>query len=131
MKVTEKNGPVVSSRLVLGDEGLMLMSREGIAIRVKVSAVPTIGRATQGVRVMRFKVEGDEVAAVALIEADEDGSDGEVVLEDENLENENLGDGDVSETPSPVLLEEKSDTKASDESSTEDGSLVEDQKDVE
>ncbi|MBT4604457.1 DNA gyrase subunit A [archaeon] len=131
LKVTEKNGPVVSSRLVLGDEGLMLMSREGIAIRVKVSAVPTIGRATQGVRVMRFKVEGDEVAAVALIEADEDGSDGEVVLEDENLENENLGDGDVSETPSPVLLEEKSDTKASDESSTEDGSLVEDQKDVE
>ena len=85
IKVTEKNGPVVEAKLVSGDEQLMLMSREGVAIRISVSTVPTIGRSTQGVRVMRFKKEDDDVAAVAIIHA-EDIEDSE---EGENPENEN------------------------------------------
>ncbi|MBT4445884.1 DNA gyrase subunit A [archaeon] len=82
LKVTDKNGPVVDAKLVTGDEQLMLMSKEGIAIRIAVTGVPTIGRSTQGVRVMRFKREDDMVAAVAIIRSEHISEDSEDI--DEN-----------------------------------------------
>ncbi len=96
VKVTDKNGPVVEAKLVSGDEQLMLMSKEGIGIRISVAQVPTIGRATQGVRVMRFKREDDVVAAVAIIPA-------EYIEEDvtqDDVEIGNLEDDDLEESDS-------------------------------
>lgn len=66
IKITTKNGPVRTVMLVRGDEELMIMSKNGIAIRIKCSDISTIGRATQGVRVMRLS-EGDQLAAAAKI----------------------------------------------------------------
>lgn len=76
LKVTDKNGPVVKGMLVEGNEELMLISQHGIGIRVSVSDISVIGRATQGVRVMRLG-EGDKLAAAAKIipEDEEDGED--------------------------------------------------------
>ena len=62
IKITEKNGPVESVKLVDGSEELMLISKQGIGIRVKCKGISTIGRATQGVRVMRMS-EGDTLGA--------------------------------------------------------------------
>ena len=70
MKITDKNGPVKSIMLVDGSEEIMLISENGIAIRIKCSDISQIGRSTQGVRVMRLS-EGDKLAATAKILAEE------------------------------------------------------------
>ncbi|PIZ50685.1 DNA gyrase subunit A [Candidatus Woesearchaeota archaeon CG_4_10_14_0_2_um_filter_33_13] len=71
IKITDKNGPVQTVMLVEGNEELMVMSKNGIAIRMKCSDISVIGRITQGVRVMRLS-EGDQLAAAAKVIPDED-----------------------------------------------------------
>jgi len=73
IKITDKNGSVKVVMLVDGKEELMLISKQGVAIRIKCSDISIIGRATQGVRVMRLD-EGDELAAAATIAMDEENS---------------------------------------------------------
>ncbi|MBI4152158.1 DNA gyrase subunit A [Candidatus Woesearchaeota archaeon] len=73
IKITDKNGPVQAIMLVDGSEELMLISRQGIGIRLKCAEISSIGRVTQGVRVMRLN-EGDRLAAAAkIIIEEEDG----------------------------------------------------------
>ncbi len=69
MEVTAKTGKVVAAMVVNAtQEGdVMMVSVKGQIIRLPFGSVPTIGRATQGVRVMRFKEEGDKIASVTLI----------------------------------------------------------------
>ncbi|HSU72736.1 MAG TPA: DNA gyrase subunit A [Candidatus Binatia bacterium] len=64
--VTDKTGKVVAIKSVVPEDGLMLISKNGIIIRTKVGQVSEIGRNTQGVRVMRLD-DGDEVMSAALI----------------------------------------------------------------
>ena len=64
--VTEKTGGVVGVRVVDGGEDLLLVTQSGIMIRTGVENIRTAGRSTQGVIVMRFKEEGDQVIAMAL-----------------------------------------------------------------
>ena len=70
IKITDKNGPVKAVMLVDGKEELMLVSKNGIGIRTSCSEISVIGRATQGVRVMRMN-EGDQLAAAAKIIVEE------------------------------------------------------------
>jgi DNA gyrase subunit A len=67
LKVTAKNGPVVRVRNVADGDEILMISEGGMVVRTPVSGISTIGRATQGVRVMAFKKDDDRVAAVALI----------------------------------------------------------------
>ena len=69
--VTEKTGAVVGVKVVGGSEDLLLVTQSGILIRTAVENIRTAGRATQGVIVMRFKEEGDQVISMALTEKDE------------------------------------------------------------
>ena len=69
--VTEKTGGVVGMRVVDGGEDLLLVTQSGIMIRTGVENIRTAGRATQGVIVMRFKEEGDQVIALALADKEE------------------------------------------------------------
>jgi DNA gyrase subunit A len=55
---------------------IIMMSTGGQAIRVAVKDIPTLGRATQGVRVMRLN-EGDTVASIGIIPKEEPEEDGE------------------------------------------------------
>lgn len=68
--VTEKTGSVVAVRAVDGSEDLLIVTQSGILIRTHVDAIRMAGRATQGVIVMRFKEEGDQVISIALAERD-------------------------------------------------------------
>lgn len=67
--VTDKTGSVVSARIVRSDDerDLLVVSEAGQVIRTALSSVSVLGRATQGVRVMRFKKEGDAVATAELV----------------------------------------------------------------
>ena len=69
--VTEKTGKVVGIKVVTGEEDLLLVTQAGILIRTHVDAIREAGRATQGVIVMRFKEEGDQVISLALAEREE------------------------------------------------------------
>ncbi len=66
LKVTEKNGPVAGVKVLNGDDELMVISAEGIVIRMSVSDIPEQGRTTQGVRVMKME-PGDHVVSVAQV----------------------------------------------------------------
>ena len=72
--VTDKTGPVVGIKVVDGTEDLLLVTQAGILIRTHVDAIRMAGRATQGVIVMRFKEEGDQVIAMALADREEDAA---------------------------------------------------------
>lgn len=67
--ITKKTGVIVSARLSSSEDArdLMIISGGGQVIRTAVKAVSVLGRATQGVRIMRFKTEGDVVASVAIV----------------------------------------------------------------
>ena len=66
--VTEKTGNVIGIKVVDSSEDLLLVTQAGILIRTPVANIRSAGRATQGVIVMRFKEEGDQVIAMALTE---------------------------------------------------------------
>ncbi len=74
MQVTDKTGAVVAIKSVSHEDDLMITSKQGIVIRMAVSDIRVMGRATQGVRVIRLD-NSDEIADVAVVrESDEDDS---------------------------------------------------------
>lgn len=64
------------------DQEIIIISRQGQTIRLGLKDVPAIGRATQGVRIMRLK-DGDAVASIGLVKADRGDADGEPEADDE------------------------------------------------
>ena len=68
MNVTKKTGKVVAMFVIEKetDKDLVLLSKQGQAIRVPLKTISTLGRATQGVRVMKLD-EGDSIASVAIV----------------------------------------------------------------
>lgn len=70
-KLTEETGHVVNVKVVNGDEDLMLMTVDGVLIRIPVSGIPVTGRSTQGVRLIRI-VDDEEVATVTKVEKEEE-----------------------------------------------------------
>jgi DNA gyrase subunit A len=67
VKVTTKTGPLMVARVVTAEnEELLAVSKDSQVIRTEVSSIPTLGRDTQGVRVMKLR-EGDSVATFNLL----------------------------------------------------------------
>ena len=65
--VTAKTGPIIAVRtLELDASEALLISNKGQAIRVAIADIPSLGRTTQGVRIMRMS-EGDKVASLGLV----------------------------------------------------------------
>lgn len=81
LNITDKTGKLVAIKGVTDKEDLMIINRSGIIIRIAVSELRTMGRATQGVRLITLK-DNDEIASVAKIEHDD--SEDEL---DNNIEN--------------------------------------------
>ena len=71
MKITEKTGNLVALKSVTDKDDLMIIKKSGVAIRLSVSELRKMGRATQGVRLVNLK-DTDSIAAVAKIAAAED-----------------------------------------------------------
>lgn len=66
--VTAKTGAVVDARVIASiDDDLLIISKQGQVIRLRLKDISVIGRATQGVRIMKMKA-GDTIASVALID---------------------------------------------------------------
>lgn len=72
LSITEKTGELVAIKSVAEEDDLMIINKSGIAIRVSVSDLRVMGRATQGVKLINIK-ENDSIAAVAkVMQEDED-----------------------------------------------------------
>ena len=68
LKVTEKTGPVIGLKVVKPEQELMLITTEGIVIRINVSEVSVIGRNTRGVMLMKT-ADNDRVISLATMDA--------------------------------------------------------------
>jgi DNA gyrase subunit A len=66
MKATEKTGPVIAAVKVMDSDELLILTREGMIIRMETDKISQLGRATQGVRLINLR-EGDSVASVEPI----------------------------------------------------------------
>ena len=88
ISITEKTGDLVAIKNVDDSNGLMIINKSGIAIRMAVEDLRVMGRATQGVKLINIK-DGDSIAAVAKVihEKEEDQHDEELVSSDENNTN--------------------------------------------
>jgi len=71
IKTTERNGKVVSLKAVKGEDDLMLITAGGMVIRTGLSEIRSIGRNTQGVRLIKLK-PGDKLVAAETIGPDQD-----------------------------------------------------------
>jgi DNA gyrase subunit A len=73
--VTERSGSVVGLKVVEPDEDLMIVTNTGVIIRLEVSGISSMGRYTQGVKLIRL-AENEEVGTVAKVKKTEDQSEG-------------------------------------------------------
>ena len=69
-KVTPKTGNIVGIRIAKGDEDVMMITDKGTIIRLKVEEISILGRATQGVTLMRTN-DGGKVVSIELIQPEE------------------------------------------------------------
>ena len=70
-KVTPKTGNIVGIRIANGNEDVMLITDKGTIIRLKVEEISVLGRATQGVTLMRTN-DGGKVVSIEIVEKDEE-----------------------------------------------------------
>ncbi|GHT50943.1 DNA gyrase subunit A [Endomicrobiia bacterium] len=80
MQATERNGNVVGIKKANDGEEVMIMTQNGITIRLRVNGISVIGRNTQGVRLVRLE-DGDKVAVVACVAKDESGQEAQDAVE--------------------------------------------------
>lgn len=95
LNITEKTGKLVSIKSVTDDNDLMIINKSGITIRVKISDLRVMGRATQGVRLINLEKRNDEIASVCKVNS-EDLQD-EVLPEETDDTQENKPEDTISE----------------------------------
>lgn len=84
LNITDKTGMLIAINVVTDEDDLMIINKSGLTIRMKVSDLRTMGRATQGVRLINIK-GNDSIAAVAKVMREEDDENVEDLL-DENTD---------------------------------------------
>ena len=95
LNITEKTGKLVAIMNVTDENDLMIINKSGITIRLKVTDLNVIGRATQGVRLINLEKRNDEIASVCKVL-----SDTEEQIAEEKAEQEAQASTDIPDTPS-------------------------------
>ncbi len=112
LNVTDKTGKLVSINSVSDDNDLMIINKSGITIRVNISDIRTMGRATQGVRLINLDKRNDEIASVCKVDSQED-EESEIIIDDIDL-------ADSSELDNSTENGEADDSISEIENETED-----------
>ena len=84
INITEKNGELVELKAVNGDEDLLMVTNEGVIIRINLETVGVYGRSTQGVRLINVQDE-QYLQTVAVLEKEQEDSE-EIVIKEESVE---------------------------------------------
>ncbi len=85
INITEKTGILIALKDVTENQDLMIITQSGNVLRIPVSGLRVMGRATQGVRLINLK-ENDTIASVASVSVTEEDSGPDVISEEENGE---------------------------------------------
>jgi len=112
LNITEKTGKLVAIKTVTDENDLMIINKSGITIRLKVSSMNIIGRATQGVRLINLGKRNDKIASVCKVLSEEE----EELVEEkaENEVREALAATEITMLPDDIT--EEADTNDSEES---------------
>jgi DNA gyrase subunit A len=100
LKTTEKTGNLVAIKEVIDTDELMIINRSGITIRMKVVDLRVMGRATQGVRLIRLN-ENDSISSVEKIEMLDEEEVDATIVEEQIQDVENLDNPDTGGTAEP------------------------------
>lgn len=114
INVTEKNGPVVGLKVVKTEEDLMIITASGTLIRTSMGEISTMGRNTQGVRLINIR-DDDSVATVCRANKNEEQDE----LLEELLEGGEAGEGSSLSSVEPTLETNTEDTEGNDPESSE------------
>uniref|UniRef100_A0AB33IRQ9 DNA gyrase subunit A n=1 Tax=Prevotella sp. GTC17253 TaxID=3236793 RepID=A0AB33IRQ9_9BACT len=104
LAITEKTGKLVSIKNVTDDNDLMIINKSGIVIRLAVSDVRTMGRATQGVRLINLAKKNDAIASVCKVMSSEleatveEESRSQWVQKSEQFRQDSTAEGTTEET---------------------------------
>lgn len=113
MNVTEKTGTLVAIKSVSDENDLVIINRSGITLRVRMSDIRVMGRATQGVRIINLEKRGDEIASVCCVDTDPEEeavealenpeildapADNTIDTDDETVDDEPVDDGADSDS---------------------------------
>ena len=90
-KITEKTGDLVGAKLVKNDHDIMMITNEGVIIRIGIENISVIGRDTSGVKLMNIEKESDtRIVSIAKVRDDEkdqtEENDEEEFIEDNSEE---------------------------------------------
>jgi len=114
LNITDKTGALIAILDVNDDKDLMIINKSGLTIRIPVAALRVMGRATQGVKLIRMR-EGDEIASIAAVDHEDEVETevelnelGEIVIKDISV------DGQISDVQAPEN-EAPADENSSDE----------------
>ncbi|MGN6711418.1 DNA gyrase subunit A [Anaerocolumna jejuensis] len=110
-KITEKTGYVIGVKAVNEENEVMIITTEGIVIRLMVSGISNLGRITSGVRLINMDLENDiTVASIAKVK--DKSSDEEVIKElEKELEEENSGSFDSEELDEEFMDESEEESE--------------------
>ena len=86
LAITEKTGRLVAIKVVTDENDLMIINKSGILIRLKVADVRTMGRATQGVRLINLAKKNDVIASVCKVATSQDDEEEYDAEGEENAE---------------------------------------------
>lgn len=113
MNVTEKTGTLVAIKSVSDENDLVIINRSGITLRVRMTDIRVMGRATQGVRIINLEKRGDEIASVCSVDTDPEEeavealenpeildapADNTIDTDDETVDDEPVDDGADSDS---------------------------------
>lgn len=113
MNVTEKTGTLVAIKSVSDENDLVIINRSGITLRVRMTDIRVMGRATQGVRIINLEKRGDEIASVCCVDTDPEEeavealenpeildapTDNTIDTDDETVDDEPVDDGADSDS---------------------------------
>ena len=82
IKTEGRNGAVIGVQFISGDEGVMLITGKGMIIRTRSSEISTMGRNTQGVRLIQTD-DGDQLVSIARLAEKDEGAETSDTADDE------------------------------------------------
>lgn len=116
MNITEKTGLLVAIKVIADEDDLMITNKSGVLIRISAVGLRIMGRATQGVKVIRLD-KNDQISDIAIVEREEDDETEDVV----DLIDTDAIESDLIDTEENIVDEQiEGDTEEGDETNEEE-----------
>ena len=100
LNITDKTGKLIAIKSVTDENDLMIINKSGITIRMKISDLRIMGRATQGVRLINLEKRNDVIASVCKVDSADEEIENFIIEEDDSNIDLSLPDDGIEEIES-------------------------------